>query len=181
MMFFYHPGFQSFVLPLSFFLVLAWGLRTASLAWRLMAPPFALLLALAVWPGFVWPALAHAQMLPWWVLGSTVLVLLVLRFPINTLWTGYQGVWLVALLPLSGLMLAAWAALGGSLLLAQLAAVLATVGAAALVQAWRLRAASWLALLPLLVLAATLAMALSALPPSGSALMGDDDPYYTTE
>lgn len=181
MTFFYHPGFQSFVLPLTLFLVLAWGLRSASLAWRLMASPFALLLALAVWPGFVWPALAHAQMLPWWVLGSTVLVLLVLRFPINTVWTGYQGVWLVALLPLSGLLLAAWAALGGSLLLAQLAAVLATLGAAALIQAWRLRAASCLALLPLLVLAATLAMALLSLPTSGSAVLGDDDPYYTTD
>jgi|AntAceMinimDraft_1070359.scaffolds.fasta_scaffold02317_3 hypothetical protein len=181
MMFFYHPGFQSFVLPLTLFLVLAWGLRTASLAWRLMTPPFALLLALAVWPGFVWPALAHAQMLPWWVLGSTVLALLARLFPVNTVWTGYQGVRLVALLPLSGLMLAAWAALGGSLLLAQLAAVLTSVGAAALVQAWRLRAASWLALLPLLVLAATLAMALSALPTRDSALTGDDDPYYTTE
>lgn len=180
---FYHPGFQSLVLPLALFLGLAWGLRSAGLAWRLMAPPFALLLALAVWPGFVWPALAHAQMLLWWVLGATALVVLVLvfRLPIHTVWSERQGLWLVAVVPVSGLLLAAWGALGGSLLLAQLAAMLVTLGVAALVQAWRLRAVSWLALVPLLVLAASLAMALSALPTSGPALSGDDDPYYTTD
>jgi hypothetical protein len=183
MMFFYHPGFQSLVLPLFLFIGLAWGLRSAGLAWRLMAPPLALLLTLAVWPGFVWPALAYAQMVPWWVLGVTVMAVfvLVLRLPFNKVLDGRQSVWLVALLPVSGLLLATWGALGGSLLFAQLAAMLATVGAGAFVQCWRLRAVSWLALVPLVLMLAALAMGLSDLPASGTAVLGDDDPYYTAD
>jgi hypothetical protein len=67
------------------------------------------------------------------------------------------------------------------LLFAQLAAMLATVGAGAFVQCWRLRAVSWLALVPLVLMLAALAMGLSDLPASGTAVLGDDDPYYTAD
>lgn len=83
------------------------------------------------------------------------------------------------MLVLAGLALAAWGALGGSLLLAQLALILSTVSAVAVWQAWRMRVASLLGLLPLCVFAAGLALSLVGLPSGGPSDTGDDDPYYS--
>jgi hypothetical protein len=180
MTFLHHPAFQSLVLPLLLGLSLGLLLRTAGVRWLVLAPSLALVLALAAWPGFVWPALAQSQVLPWLALGGTAVaaVALVLKAPGTTPWTGRTGSWAVSLLALAGLALAAWGALGGSLLLAQLAAMLAMVSAVAVWQAWRYRSGSWAGLLPLLLFAMGLTLCLAWLPASGPAGPDNEDPYY---
>lgn len=186
MTFIYHPVFQSLVLPLFLSAALGWLLRSASWRVRVLAPSLGLVLALAAWPGLVWPALARTQMLPWWVVGATLFAVAVLAWrrttPLQPM--GYTGVWLAALLGVTGLLLAAWGATGGSLLLAQLAGMLATVSGVATVLAWWVRhntgdrVAAWIGLVPLGVLAVGLALSLAALPTSTAVGADDDDPYY---
>lgn len=185
----YHPLFQSLLLPLFLSAVLGWLLRPAGLRWLILAPSFGLVLALAAWPGLVWPALARTQMLPWWVLGATLLAVAVLAWrrtaPQQPM--GHTGVWLAALLGVIGLLLVVWGATGGSLLLAQLAGMLATVSGVATVLALLMRdntgdrVAVWVGLLPLGVLAVGLALSLAALPSSSSVGYDDDDPYYQAD
>ena len=79
--------------------------------------------------------------------------------------------------------LAVWAALGGSLLLAQLALMVASVAGVASVWAWRHAVITPAALLPLLMAGLTIAYAQASLAPSGADAGGEaatqDDPYYT--
>ena len=87
----------------------------------------------------------------------------------------------VGLLALALLALVAWGALGGSLLLAQLALMLATVCGVAVLWAWRATAVSPASLLPLLLTGVALALCLAWLPAGGSAASpgaDGDDPYY---
>jgi hypothetical protein len=114
MTFLHHPAFQSLVLPLLLGVSFGLLLRTARVRWLGLAPSLALVLALAAWPGFVWPALAQSQVLPWLALGGTAVaaVALVLRAPGTTPWRGRMGLWTLLLLVLAGLALAVWGALG---------------------------------------------------------------------
>jgi hypothetical protein len=180
MTFLHHPVFQSLVLPLLLGFGLGLPLRTAGVRWLVLAPPLALVLALAAWPGFVWPALAQSEVLPWLALGGTAVAAaaLVLRAPGTTPWRGRAGLWTFSFLVLAGLSLGVWGALGRSLLLAQLAAMLAMVSAVAVWQAWRHRSGSWAGLLPLLLFAMGLTLCLAWLPASGPASPDNEDPYY---
>lgn len=74
--FLHHPAFQSLVLPavlaaVFIGLLMAWRPRQAALG-----AVFALVLALAVWPGLTWPPTAGAQKLPWLALAALVVGLL---------------------------------------------------------------------------------------------------------
>jgi hypothetical protein len=184
MSWFHHPAVQSLALPAvaaACAMALA-GRRPAR--WAALAPGLALLVALALLPGWHWPAAAAAQKLPWIVLGGLLLAAL----PSPLAWAvavpGWAGAsaWLagdrLAALPLfaagaigaavltllvraeaadaagdpgppgtggaatgaalavASLGLAALAAGGGSLLLAQLALALATVGGVAALWRW---------------------------------------------
>jgi hypothetical protein len=68
----HHPAFQSLVLPFVLAVVGMVLLRAlpgrAGLHWWPLGAVFGLLAALAVLPGFDWPATARAQKLPWIVL-----------------------------------------------------------------------------------------------------------------
>lgn len=180
MTFLHHPAFQSLALPLLLGLSLGLLFRTVGARWLVLAPSLALVLALAAWPGFVWPALAQSQVLPWLALGGAIVAAaaLILRAPGTTPWRGRTGLWTSSLLALAGLALAAWGALGGSMLLAQLAAMLAMVSAVAAWQAWRHRSGSWAGLLPLFLFAIGLTLCLAWLPASGPAGPDNEDPYY---
>lgn len=182
MAFLHHPVFQSFLLPLLVGLVLAAVLRPAAGRWRAMAPALCLVISLSVWPGFAWPALAHAQMLPWLALGSAAAVAVALaRGSTGPARLGARvGIWAAVFVVLAGLALAAWGALGGSLLLAQLALMLSTVSALTAWQAWRMRVPSLLGLWPLWLFALGLALSLAGLPSGTPSGAGDDDPYYST-
>jgi hypothetical protein len=77
--------------------------------------------------------------------------------------------------------LAAWAALGGSLLLAQLALILGTLTGVAAMAAWRNVSASFVALLPLLLVGLWIALSIAWLPPGapqGTGASESNDPYY---
>ena len=181
MTFLHHPAFQSVVLPLLLALGLGLCLRALSPRWLTLAPALALLLSLAVWPGFAWPAVSRVQMLPWLALGGTAVaaLLVMLRVPVSTPWLARWGVgvWAVSWLAATGL--AAWGALGGSLLLAQFAAMLATVCTVATWQAWRLKSVTWVGLIPLWLFGAALAFSLAALLASAPVGLDAEDPYYT--
>ena len=181
MAFIHHPVFQSLLLPLFWGGLLVWLLKPTGVRWLVMAPSLALVLSLAFWPGFVWPALAHAQMLPWLALGSAAAlsVVVALRSTGPKMWEGRLGLWAAVFLVLAGLAMAAWGALGGSLLLAQLAMMLSSVSAVAVWQAWRMRVALCLGLLPLCLFAGALALSLAGLSSGGAADASLDDPYFT--
>lgn len=77
----HHPAFESLLLPA----ILAWlgvwlWLRAAGPRWAALGGVAALLLALAVQPGFDWPATARALKLPWVVLAATLLSVLTLAW-----------------------------------------------------------------------------------------------------
>lgn len=179
----HHPVFQSLLLPLLVSVALYGLWRVAGPRWHMLTPALALLLTLAFWPGFDWPAASRTQILPWLALGAFLLAVPVwaLRLPGSTPWAVGTGLWACALIVLAGAGLAAWGALGGSLMLAQLAAMLATVGGAAAGPAWRHRAISWAGLLPLIVFALGLALSLSGLLGMGSVKLLADDPYFTPQ
>jgi len=135
----HHPAFQSLALPL----LLAVAAMAALSAWRegrfaLWGALLGLLGALAWMPGFHWPADARHLKLPWVVLAALVVGVLLQR-----LWRrrdaapGSAAVWAVVMVA-AALGLAGLAAVGGSLLLAQLAVMLAvTAGAAGAWAGWR--------------------------------------------
>ena len=140
----HHPAFQSLVLPLLLALLGMAALRAwRGEHWALWGAVVGLLGALAWLPGFQWPADARHLKVPWIVAaGLGVAVLL------QAVWRGRDAapaeiaVWafvtVAAALGLAGL-----AAVGGSLLLAQLALMLATTAAAACGWAcWRPAAAT---------------------------------------
>jgi hypothetical protein len=82
---------------------------------------------------------------------------------------------------LAALGLAAWAALGGSLLLAQLALVLGTLTGVAALAAWRNVSPSAVASLPLLLAGIWIALSIAWLPPGapqGTGASESNDPYY---
>jgi hypothetical protein len=178
-----HPAFQSLVLPFVLALIVSALMRLLGLRWAALGAALGLLLAMAAWPGFDWPATSRAQMLPWLALASTVLAALTiaLKAPGTRAMGRRNGLVATALLTLAVLALAAWGALGGSLLLAQLALMLATVGGVAVLWAWRAAAVSPVALLPLLLTGIGIAFCLAWLPAGGSdvpAGADGDDPYY---
>ena len=173
-----HPAFQSVVLPLLLCSACAAALsRTAGPRWAAAGVLLGLLLALAWFPGFDWPASTRAQKLPWIVLAGAAVSLLV-----PALRRGASGVALPAGLTLIALALAAWAGTSGSLLLAQLALVLAVAGAVATFLAWRHPSppgGGWLVfLLPAALACLTIAWAMTGA--AGSAHT-TDDPYYAPQ
>lgn len=176
-----HPAFQSVVLPLVLCVTGAAVLhRAAGPRWSLLGVVFGLLLALAWFPGFDWPATARAQKLPWITLAATAVTLLV---PGLRRWApGPRGVALPAAQTAMALALAVWAGTSGSLLLAQLALMLAVAGAVATLFAWRRPpppgAATTVFLLPVALACLTVAWAMTG---AASATPTTDDPYYAPQ
>lgn len=186
MSFINHPAFQSLVLPLALALAISLLLRLPGLRWAALGPAFGLVLTMAVWPGFDWPAASRAQVLPWVALGTTLLAALAtaLKAPGTRAMARRNGLIAAVLVTLIALGLAAWGALGGSLLLAQLALMLATVSGVAVLWAWRAAAVSLVSLLPLLLTGVGLSLCLVWLPaggPEGSGGPAGDDPYYAPQ
>lgn len=191
----HHPAFQSLVLPalLGVLCTLAMhrALSGTDRAWGGFGASIGLVLALLWWPGFAWPAAAQAQKYPW-----IVLLGLLAALAIQLLRRGHApptgrkpwAVWsaLVLLVLLGGL--AVLAVMSGSLLLAQLALMVAASAGVPVLWAWwrpdtgpHLTAIS---LIPLLVALSALVAMVAALgwsaggpqqPPGNDA----DDPYYT--
>ena len=183
MSFLHHPAFQSLVLPFVLAVAISLLLRPLGLRWAALGPATGLLLAMLMWPGFDWPATSRAQTLPWVALGSTLLaaVAIALKAPGTRAMGRRNGLVVTVLLTLMALGLAAWGALGGSLLLAQLALMLATVCGVSVLWAWRTAAASPVSLLPMLLTGIGVALCLAWLPVGGAAASegsDGDDPYY---
>lgn len=185
-----HPAFQSALLPLLLCMAGVAGLlRVAGPNRAALGAALGLLVALAVFPGFDWPAPARAQKLPWAVLVGTVIAALLL-------WRTNPGVpaarqrvrdiVLAALLTVACIGLAALAGLGGSLLLAQLALMVAIAAAVPGLWAWW-RPSSGLRVSPAALLPQFLAGLLiaSALPMApwndGPAEAPGNDLYYTPQ
>jgi hypothetical protein len=183
MSFINHPAFQSVGLPFVLALIVGLFMRALGLRWAALGAPVGLVLAMAAWPGFDWPAVSRAQVLPWVAMTSTLLALLAtaLKAPGTRAMGRRNGLVTSLLLVLAALALTTWGALGGSLLLAQLALMVATVGAVAVLWAWRAAAVSPVSLLPLLCTGVGVALCLAWLPAGGSdgpAGVDGDDPYY---
>jgi len=193
--FLYHPAFQSLLLPgllgVLCTLALLRALPGTNRAWGGFGASIGLVLALLWWPGFAWPAVAQAQKLPW-----IVLLGLLAALAIHTLRRGRAApagrkpwaVWsaLALMVVLGGLTVLA--AVSGSLLLAQLALMVAASAGVPVLWAWwrpdtgpRLTAIS---LIPLGVALVSLVVMVAALGwPAGGAQQAPghdaDDPYYT--
>ena len=160
----HHPAIQSLALP---FMLAAAGVfilralpGAAGLRWAPLGAVLGLLAALAVLPGFDWPATARAQKLPWIVLaGAALSVLSMARFSEGAR-AGPGVAWLAAALCWAGS--SGWMAGGG----ASWVQVAAIVLAGALV----LALLSWGG--PLAVAALTVAaLGLTALAGSGGSLL----------
>lgn len=178
-----HPAFQSLVLPFVLAFAVSAVMRPLGLRWAALGVALGLVLAMAAWPGFDWPAAARAQMLPWLALASTLLAALAiaLKAPGSRAVGRRNGLFATVLLTLAALGLAAWGALGGSLLLAQLALMLATVGGVSVLWAWRAASVSPLSLLPLLLTGIGIALCLAWLPAAAPDAAAADDPYYAPQ
>ncbi len=178
-----HPAFQSLVLPFVLAVVVSLLLRTLGLRWAALGAALGMALTMVIWPGFDWPATARVQVLPWVALGSTSLsaLAIALKAPGTRAMGRRNGLIAAVLLTLIALGLAAWGALGGSLLLAQLALMLATVCGVTVLWGWRAAAVSPVALLPLLLTGGGIALCLAWLPVGGSDAPDVDDPYYTPQ
>lgn len=179
----HHPAFQSLVLPFVLSVLACLLLRLAGPRWGPLGAALGLVLSMLVWPGFDWPATSRVQALPWLAMGSTLLVALAmaLNAPGSRDMPRPAGLAVSVLLTLVALALTAWAALGGSLLLAQLALMLATVAGVSVLWSWRSAAASLLSTLPLWLTGIGIALCLAWLPPaasSGGGADAEDDPYY---
>jgi hypothetical protein len=185
MSFLQHPAFQSLVLPP---LLAAAGmvlLRLAGPRWTPLGAPLGLVLALAAWPGFDWPASSRVQIVPWIALAGLAVAALVTGLNASgarALGRG-SGFVAAALITLSAVALGVWAALGGSLLLAQLALMVGSVAGVASLWAWRSASITPVSLLPLVLAGLTIAYAQASLAPAGPDAGGEaaerDDPYYT--
>lgn len=181
MSFHHHPAFQSLVLPFVLAVVACLLLRLAGPRWVALGAATGLVLAMVAWPGFDWPAASRAQNLPWLALGSALLAALAtaFRLPGTQALAQRAGLAATALLTIGALALTAWAALGGSLLLAQLALMVATVACVAGLLAWRTATVSLVSLLPLLLTGIGIAVCMALLPPSASpGEDATDDPYF---
>lgn len=176
-----HPAFQSVALPLMLCFAGAAALgRFAGTRWAAVGVALGLLLALAWFPGFDWPASARAQKLPWIFLGGVAVALLV---PGLRRWApAGRAPWLPAGLAGVALALAAWAGTSGSLLLAQLSLMLAVACAVGAFWAWRLApppsAATLVFVLPIALACLTIAWAMTGTANSAPAT---DDPYYAPQ
>jgi len=182
MSFLQHPAFQSLVLPVLLALAAMASLRLAGERWTALGAALGLLLALAVWPGFDWPASARAQTIPWVVLAGLAVSALAmgLHAPGTKPLGRGSGLLAMALITALAIALAVWAGLGGSLLLAQLALMVASVAGVACLWAWRSALIVPAALLPLVLAGLTIAFAQAALAPASPGGQADrDDPYYT--
>lgn len=185
MSFIQHPAFQSLLLPLLLALAGMALMRLVGARWTFLGASLGLVLALAFWPGFDWPAASRAQTLPWMVLAGLVVV--ALATALNAPGTGAlgrkSGFLLAVLLTLSAIVLAVWAALGGSLLLAQLALMVGSVAGAATLWAWRAASLTLASLLPLVLALLAIAYTQASLAPTSPGTDGAsteaDDPYYT--
>lgn len=182
---FNHPAIQSLVLPPLMAWLAVWLLgRAAGPRWAPLGAALGLLAAFAVLPGFDWPALSRVQKLPWIVLVATLVAAVWLWFAPGRNSHRLLGVVLSAALTVAALGLAAVGGLGGSLLLAQLALMVAATTAVLGLWVWW-RPASGLraplaALLPAFVAALLIALSLfGALPSQGAG--GEDDLYYTPQ
>lgn len=182
----HHPAFQSLALPL-LTTVLCIGLlrAVAGARWAPLGAAIGLLVALAVWPGFDWPALSRVQKLPWTVLIGTGLALLGLALrPPPPHHHRLRGVAAAAGVTVAALGLVAWAGLGGSLLLAQLALMVATATAVLGLWVWWRpgsgMAVGAAALLPM-VLAGLLVGATLVSAPTAPAPQEGSDPYYAPQ
>jgi hypothetical protein len=175
-----HPAFQSLVLPFVLAVVVSLLLRTLGLRWAALGAALGLALTMAIWPGFDWPATSRVQVLPWAALGSTLLsaLAIALKAPGTRAMGRRNGLIAAVLLTLIALGLAAWGALGGSLLLAQLALMLPTACGVSVLWAWRASAVSPVSLLPLLLTGIGIALCLAWLPVAGSDAPDGADPYY---
>ncbi len=179
-----HPAFQSLVLPLLLSVLgVALALRVGGPHRAALGASLGLLVAWSVFPGYVWPASARAQQVLWIALaGALVAVLLLWRTPRVAAPRG-RGILMAGLLTVACLALAAAAALGGSLLLAQLAMMVATASAVPGLWSWWRPASgvvvSAVSLLPMALACLVIATALPAAP--WNATPGDagiEDPYY---
>ena len=183
MSFLHHPAFQSLVLPFVLGVVSIGLLRMAGPRWAALGSALALVATLAMWPGFDWPAASRVQKLPWIALSGMLLAALAiaLKAPGTMPLGRWAGVAISIMLLLAALGLAAWAALDGSMLLAQLALVLGTLTGLAALAAWRIASASAVASLPLLLAGIWIALSIAWLPPGapqGTGANEGDDPYY---
>lgn len=182
---FNHPAVQSLLLPPLLAWLAVWLLRrVAGPRWAPLGAALGLLAALAVLPGFDWPALSRVQKLPWAVLGAALVAATWLALASAPTRGRRVGVVLSAVLTVAALGLATMGALGGSLLLAQLALMVAATTAVLGLWVWW-RPASGLrvpfaALLPGLVSALLIAFSLFGAPASPGA-SGGDDVYYTPQ
>lgn len=183
MSFLHHPAFQSLVLPFLLAVAASLLLRLGGQRWITLGAAIGLVSAMVVWPGFDWPASSRVQMLPWAALGGTVLAGLViaLQWPGTRPLGKMRGRLSTAVLTFAALALGGWAAFGGSLLLAQLALMLATVAGVAGLWSWRGASVTPVSLLPLWLTGIGIALCLAWLPaggPDGSGGADGDDPYY---
>lgn len=185
-----HPAVQSLVLPLLLCIAgVAALLGVTGPNRAALGAALGLLVALAWFPGFDWPATARAQKLPWVALAGTAIAALLLWRTVSGLpaarpW--WRGIALAALLTVACLGLAAAAGLGGSLLLAQLALMVAVATAVpGLWSWWRPSSGLWMApaaLLPQLLAALWIAAALPMAPwNAGATDTATDDLYYTPQ
>jgi hypothetical protein len=185
MSFLQHPAFQSLVLPLLLAVAGIALLRWAGARWSSLAAALGLVLAMAFWPGFDWPASSRAQTLPWIALAGLVVAALAiaLKAPGTQVLGRRSGFLVTALITALAVALAVWAALGGSLLLAQLALMVGSVAGVASLWAWRSASVTPASLLPLLLAGLTIAYAQASLAPTAPDARGEaaeqDDPYYT--
>lgn len=131
-----HPAFQSAVLPLLLALAGVALLRRVARPWAGFGAVAGLLGALAVLPGFVWPAESALQRLPWLVLVAAAVGVGVGTWQRSRAADWDAGARLAAAWVVATLGLTALAALGGSLLLAQLALTVAIATAVPGVWAW---------------------------------------------
>lgn len=125
----HHPAFQSLVLPTVLSWLCVWLLlRFAGPRWAPLGGVLALLLVLAVLPGFDWPATARAQKLPWIVLAGAVLAALWLWRPADGARLARWSLWCAAALLWAGahawLGAALWHAVAATLAGAAVLAVL---------------------------------------------------------
>ena len=176
-----HPAFQSLVLPLLLAAAATLLLRAAGPRWAALGAALGLVLALAAWPGFDWPASSQVQKLPWATLVGLLLagLAMALKTPGSKAMGRQSGLLATALLTLAALALTAWAAFGGSLLLAQLALMLGAVAGVAGLWSWRSASISPAALLPLVLTGVGIALALAWLPAGDVGDTPADNPYYT--
>lgn len=182
MSFIQHPAFQSLVLPVLLTVAAIALLRLAGERWTALGAALGLLLALVVWPGFDWPASSRAQTIPWIVLAGLIAAALAmgLHAPGTKPLRRGSGLLTMALMTVLAIALAVWAGLGGSLLLAQLALMVASVAGLACLWAWRSAFVVPVALLPLVLAGLTIAFAQTSQAPASPQSDADrDDPYYT--